>query len=465
MGQSTAVLQRRSLGTDMTEGSIIRHFIVFAMPLLAGNLFQQLYNTVDTWVVGNYVGNAAFSAVGSVGPITNMLIGFFSGLASGAGVVISQYFGAKKYDKVEKSVHTSIVMTLLLALAFTVIGLGMTTPMLHLMKATEDVFPEARTYLLIYFGGVSGLMVYNMGSGILRAVGDSRRPFYFLVVSALTNIFLDLLFVIRFRMGVAGVAYATVISQYISAILVVIVLLGTSSCVKVRLKKLCLDTEILGQIVRVGIPAALQMTITSFSNVFVASYINFFGTNCMSGWSAYSKIDQFMFLPMQSLALAATTFVGQNLGRGQMGRARKGVTVSLTMAITSTVIIMIPVMLFAPALVQFFNSDPQVVEYGTMFLRLNSAFYLVCCVNQVYAAAQRGAGNAKVPMVLMLFSFVLFRQAYLYIVANFISNTEPLIGFGYPAGWIVCSILNIAYYAKVGLCGKVVGAEETAETA
>ena len=436
---------------DMTEGGIVRHILTFAFPLLIGNVFQQLYNMVDTWVVGNYVSNAAFSAVGSVGPIINMLIGFFLGLASGAGVVISQYYGAKNEEKVRAAVHTSILMTLCMAAVFTVLGVLMAPAMVDMMKAPDDVRPEAITYLTIYFSGVVGLMVYNIGAGILRAVGDSRRPFLFLCVSASLNTVLDLLFVLVFGMGVAGVAWATVIAQCISALLVLVTLMRSRSCIRLILRELRISWEMLRKIVRVGIPAALQMAITSFSNVFVQSYINYFKTDVMSGWTAYNKIDQILFLPMQSIALASTTFVGQNLGRNQVERAKRGAAISLAAAAVSTVIIMIPVLLFAPHFVAFFNAKPEVVSYGTMLLRAISPFYVLCCVNQVYSGALRGAGNSRAPMIIMLFSFVAFRQVYLFVMANYIANEIIPIAMGYPAGWLVCSTITFIYYHKVSL--------------
>ncbi len=450
MGNIKSAAPRRR-DVDMTQGSIFRHLITFALPLLLGNIFQQFYNMVDTWVVGNYVSNEAFSAVGSVGPIINMLIGIFMGLASGAGAVISQYYGAKQFEQVEKTVHTSILMTLILGVVFTAVGIGMTPLMLNLMKTPADVFPEAKTYLIIYFSGILGLMLYNMGSGILRAVGDSRRPFYFLVVSALLNITLDLLFVLKFNMGVAGVAYATIISQFVSAVLVIIVLLRTSSCVRLHISKLAIHWDPLKKIFKVGIPAALQMAITAFSNVFVQSYINYFGSDYMSSWTAYHKIDQLMFLPMQSLALASTTFVGQNLGSGQVGRARRGVNIALLMAMGCTLLLMIPVECFAPWLVAFFNDKPEVVTHGALLLRWLSPFYVLCAVNQICAGALRGAGNSRTPMFIMVGSFVVFRQIYLFIMANFIRNEFLYIAMGYPAGWLLCSALVYLYYRKADL--------------
>ena len=441
---------KRGGDVDMTQGSITRHIITFALPLMAGNVFQQMYNMVDTWVVGNYVSNEAFSAVGSVGPIINMLIGFFLGLSSGAGVVISQYYGARRHREVHDTVHTAIAMTLVLGVLFTGIGLGMIPYMLRLMNTPENVLPESTAYLTIYFSGILGLMIYNIGAGILRAVGDSKRPFYFLVVCAVMNTVLDLVFVLVFRMGVEGVALATIASQTVSAVLVLITLMRTDECIQLRLRDLRIHWVMLKKIVTVGIPAAIQMAITAFSNIFVQSYINYFGADCMSGWTAYAKVDQLVFLPMQSIALASTTFVGQNLGRNLPDRARAGVRRSLTLAMISTVIMMIPVMIFASPVVAFFNSKPEVVAYGTLLLRLMTPFYVLCCFNQIWGGALRGAGNSKATMVIMLLSFVLFRQIYLF-AASRICNEIVVIAMSYPAGWMVCSLLTGIYYSKTSL--------------
>ena len=294
-------------------------------------------------------------------------------------------------------------------------------------------------------------MIYNMGAGILRAVGDSRHPFYYLVVSAVLNTVLDLLFVLKLGMGVEGVAWATIIAQGISAILVLIQLMRTDSCIRLKWRDLTFSWNMLTKIFKVGFPAAIQMAVTSFSNVFVQSYINFFGADCMSGWTSYTKIDQLILLPMQSLALAATTFVGQNLGMNNVVRAKKGVSTALWIACGTTLVLMIPVMIFAPGLTAFFNSKPQVVDYGTVLLRYISPFYILCCINQIYAGALRGSGNSRVPMIIMLLSFVAFRQVYLYIMANFISNEFLPIAMSYPAGWFVCSALTLLYYRKAQL--------------
>ena len=435
---------------DMTEGNIIRHLIGFAFPLLIGNIFQQLYNTVDTWVVGNFVSNEAFSAVGSVGPIVNMLIGFFMGLSSGAGVVISQYYGAKRHEEVQQAVHTAIIMTLALGVLFTFIGLGMAPFMLNLMKTPTDVFPESTAYLRIYFSGIMGLMLYNIGAGILRAVGDSQRPFYFLVICALLNTVLDLVFVLVFKMGVKGVALATILSQTTSAVLVIITLMRTDECIHLSLKKLRVNWFILKKVFIVGIPAAIQMAITSFSNIFVQSYINHFGSNCMSGWTAFSKIESLMLLPMQSISLASTTFVGQNLGCSKVARAKKGVNSSLVLACITTAALMIPILVFPNQLVSFFNDKQEVVNYGTLLLRWMTPFYMLCCINQIYAGALRGAGNSTAPTVILLTSYVAFRQLYLFVVSRICNEVIP-IAMSYPAGWLLCTTLMAIYYHKTSL--------------
>ena len=432
---------------DMTQGSTTRHLVRFALPLLAGNLFQQLYNMVDTWVVGNFVSNEAFSAVGTVTPIINTLIGFFLGMSSGAGVVISQYYGAHRPEKVREAVHTAMLLTVIMGVVFTGVGIAMTPLMLELMKTPAEVAPDQTAYLTIYFAGIMGLLLYNMGSGILRAVGDSQRPFYFLLVSAGVNTALDLLFVLKFGMGVEGVAYATIIAQAVSAVLTIAVLIGYDGSVKLSLRNLRIHWRMLKKIVAVGIPAALQMAITAFSNVFVQGYINHFGADCMSGWTAYTKIDQLVILPVQSLSLASTTFVGQNLGVGNVERAKGGVRRALYLSFSVTAVLLVPVLTLAPDMTAFFNSKPEVVSYGALLLRLLSPFYFFFCINQIYSGALRGSGNSQVPMFIMLGSFVVFRQIYLYVMAHFISNEIVPIAMGYPAGWFVCSAVTLLYYA------------------
>lgn len=440
----------RRQDVDMTQGSITRHILTFALPLVLGNLFQQMYNLVDTYVVGNYASNEAYAAVGSVGVIVNIFIGLFSGFSSGAGVVISQHYGAHDPEKVKQTVHTAALTALVLCPIFTLLGLLLTPYMLQWNNTPDNVLPESTTYLSIYFWGISGLLIYNMGAGILRAVGDSKRPFYYLVVCACMNAVLDVVLVVKYEMGVAGVAIATALSQCTSGLLVTIQLLRTTSCVRLTPKDLRIHLPMLRQIVRVGIASSIQMSITAFSNVFVQSYINHFGDNLMSAWTTYSKVDAILFLPMQSIAMAVSTFVGQNLGAGKVDRAKKGVKQALTMTVIFSAVMMTPVLLFAPVIVRVFNAAPQVVEYGTLLLRFITPFFLVSCANHIYSGALRGAGNSRACMVIMLSTFVGARQLYLFIMARVCNEVLP-IAFSYPFGWILCSLTTVIYYHRTRL--------------
>ena len=436
---------------DMTEGNIIRHLITFALPIIVGNAFQQLYHTFDTWVLGEFVSNEAYAAVGSLGPVTRTFLGFFTGLSVGAGVVVSQYYGAGDREKVNKAVHTSIVMAIVFGILFTVLG-GILTPiLLDLSETPESVRPDAEAYLAVYFAGIMGLLVYNISAGLIRAVGDSKRPLIFLIVSSVSNIILDLIFVVGFGLGVRGVAYATVIAQTISAILALAALARSKTCITLRLRELKLDWPILGKIVKVGLPASIQTSITSFSNVFVQSYINFFGPDFMSGWTAYNTIDAYALLPMQSISQAATVFVGQNLGKGDAKRAKRGANIAAAISAIMTVIICIPIMIFAPHIVHFLNKNGSqlVIDYGTLVIRWLTPFLALRCINLVYGASLRGAGNSRAYMIISLSSFVVFRRVYLYVIANFISNTHVPIALSYPAGWIFCSTLVLLYYRRV----------------
>ena len=442
-------LGRRS-DMDMTSGPIVRQIITFALPLLFGSLFQQLYNTVDTWVVGNFVGKNSFSAVGTLSSATNLIISFFMGFSNGASVIISHYFGAKDDASVNRASHTFMAVTLILCVALTIIGIAIIPLLLQIMKSPAEVAAEQKIYLTIYFAGISGLLIYNMGSAILRAIGDSTHPFIFLVVSASLNIVLDLVFVIFFDMGTAGVAYATIIAQGISALLVLKVLFTTGTSVRISIRKIRINTMILGKIFKVGMPSALQMAITCFSNIFVQSYINFFGADVMGGWTSYIKVDQLVLLPMQSIAMATQTFVGQNLGTMNTERARQGVRTSLNMSLISTAVLIAAVIPLARIIVKIFigSEEAGVILYGTMFLTYLTPAYLLPCFNQIYAGALRGCGKSGIPMAAMLLSFVAFRQVYLFIMANYISNTIMPIAMGYPAGWLVCSLIMIIAYKR-----------------
>ena len=437
---------KKTTARDMTQGSIVKQLIQFSLPLMLGNVFQMLYNTVDSVVVGNFVGTQALAAVGSTTMIVNIMVFFFNGFATGASVVIARRFGARDQQQLHTAVQTTMATTFVLAVFFTVIGLIGVEPMLRLMATPEDVFGEAAVYLRIYIAGFSGLVIYNMCSGILRAVGDTTRPLYFLILTSVLNIVLDLFFVLKLHMGIAGVAYATIISQFVSAGLTLLLLSSTRDIYRLNWKGLSINTQVLGQIVAVGLPAAIQSVITSFSNVFVQSYINAFGSQCMAGWSAYNKLDQFILLPMQSLAMAATTFVSQNIGANQQKRASKGTVASVSMSLGVTAVIILAVCIFAAPAITLFTPDEAVIEFGVLFVRTNFVFLLFNCVNHVLAGALRGRGDSTAPMAIMLITFVGLRQIYLFVVTRFVANTPALVGFGYPVGWMACCVIEVAYY-------------------
>lgn len=436
----------KSRTRDMTTGPILSQVILFSLPLMVGNLFQMLYNTVDSVVVGRFVSTEALAAVGSTAMIVNIMVFFFNGFSVGAGVVIARHFGARDMKKLHTAVETTMALTFVICLLFTIIGLVWVRPMLRLMATPEDVMTDAAVYLRIYFAGISGLLVYNIGSGILRAVGDSTRPLMFLALTSILNIILDLVFVIVFHGGIAGVAYATILSQFISAGLTILLLTRSRDIYRLVWSDLHIDPAVTRQIFSVGMPAGIQSVITSISNVFVQSYVNYFGSACMAGWSCYNKLDQFMMLPMQSMSMASTTFVGQNMGAGNEDRANRGTFI--TVAFTEAVMAFVAIALFvlaAPA-TALFTQDQSVIDYGVLFLRANVFFILFNCVNHVLAGGLRGRGDARGPMVIMLSCFVVLRQIYLFIMTRFVANTPLIVGFGYPVGWVSCCIIEIAYF-------------------
>ena len=435
-----------STARDMTDGPIYRQLVLFALPLMLGNVFQMLYNTVDSVIVGNFVSKQALAAIGSTTMIVNLMVFFFNGFSVGAGVAIGQYFGARDMDKLHRAIETTMAATFLMSLLFSITGVALVKPMLRFMNTPEDVFHDATVYLRIYLGGISGLLIYNMGSGILRAVGDSTRPLYFLMLTSVMNIILDLFFVLALKAGIAGVAIATILSQFLSAALVLVLLTRTKDIYHLNWRELGLDFAILRKIFAVGLPTAIQSVITAFSNIFVQSYINFFGSDAMAGWSSYNKLDQFIVLPIQSMAMASTTFVSQNVGAGKEKRADQGTIASLVLICSVTGAVSVLLIAFAPAAVRLFSPDPKVIAYGVLFIRTNVLFLLFNCINHVLAGALRGREDSRGPMIIMLATFVGVRQLYLYTATHFFANTPRVVALGYPVGWFCCCVVELTYY-------------------
>ena len=370
----------------MTEGVIWKQLLLFALPLLLGNLFQQFYNTVDSIVVGNYIGANALASVGASTPIVNLMVGMFTGLGTGAGVVIAQFFGAKDHKGVHDGVHTTIALCLVSGLVMAVVGVALSPTILRLLDTPAEIMEGSVTYLQIYFMGVMALMIYNMGSGILRAVGDSRTPLYFLMVSSVVNILLDLLFVIKVQMGVAGVAWATLIAQAISACLVLIRLMTSTESYKLILKDIRFHKKVLLETVRIGLPGGIQNAVISFSNLIVQYNINSFGAAAVAGCSAYTKIDGFAILPVMSFSMAITTFTGQNIGAKNYDRVRKGAKTCLVIALAVTLTLSGGLYLFGEKLLRVFSSDQQVLSYAVQMMHFLVPGYVCLAVAHTYCA-------------------------------------------------------------------------------
>ncbi|MBR0251307.1 MAG: MATE family efflux transporter [Synergistaceae bacterium] len=439
---------------DMTTGTIWKQLITFAFPLFIGNIFQQLYNTVDSIVVGNFVGADALGAVTSTIPIVITMLGLAIGFTMGASVVISQYFGAKDIENLRKSTHTATAAMFLLSLVFAATGYYSTPHLLRMMNTPESVYKEAVVYLRIFSLGLTGTVMYNMGSAILRAVGDSKRPLYFLILASVLNIFLDLLFVIKFESGVAGVAYATIISQFISGAIIFWILFTSHEVHSLSWHEMKIDMYILKRIIEIGFPAGFQMAVTSFSNVFVQSYINAYGAASTAGWGIYTRIDAFVILPTQSMAMSVTTFVGQNAGAQKPERIHKGVLNGLFISWGISACIISFLYIFAPYISGLFNQDTAVLSFAVLFIRLNSLFDPVNATNQIQAGALRGVGDSRTPMLIMLGSFVVFRQIYLFIISR-ITSSIYFIAIGYPIGWMICTALMTIHIKRAGWDKKI----------
>ena len=424
----------------MVEGSIWRSLVDFAVPIFLGNLFQQLYNTADTLIVGNFIGKEALAAVSSSGSLINMMVGFLSGLTTGAGVLIAKYYGAKEYDKMSRAIHTGLA-------AATAAGVALTPWILRWMGTPETVLPSSVAYFRTYFYGALASFLYNAATGVLQAVGDSRRPLYYLMLSSFINVGLDLLFVGGFRWGVASAAAATVISKVVSAALCLAQLARTEQVWRVELRKVAVDRPTLGLIARFGLPSGVQNAMIGLANVVVQANINAFGDDAMAGCGAYFKLEGFAFLPITCFSMALATFVGQNLGAREYGRARRGARFGILCAVVMAELIGLGIFLAAPALVGLFNDDPAVLAYGVRQCRVEALFYCLLAFNHCVAGVLRGAGRAAVPMTVMLLCWCLLRVSYITVAVRLIPAIEMVFS-GYPVSWTVSAVIFLIYYLR-----------------
>lgn len=436
--------RKTEIALDMTTGSVPGLILRFSVPLMIGDLFQQVYSLTDSIIVGKFAGKESLAAIGSTTTLTNTLIGLFLGFGVGAGIVISQHFGAKETQKLSKAIHTAFLLSGGFALLFTVLGFFLAPVLLRLMATPDDVFPYALTYLRICFGGISGLVFYNICGGILRAIGDARSPTYALIVSTCANVALDLLLVVVFGLGIAGAAAATVAAQLASAAYLIHRLRGLDEDYALRRDRLRMDRDTSVRIFSIGFPIGLQRVITAFSNLLVQSHINAYESDSMAGWSIYSKIHQLAILPMENIATATITFVGQNFGAGQFKRLRDGVRTSLLLNLGVTSAVAGLICLLARPLSQLFTDETEVIRFGALFLRLVAPLFPISCVSRTYAAASRGIGRSKGPMYLMLLSYVVIRQIYLMVLSG-IPHDVRHVALSYPLGWACASVLMAIY--------------------
>lgn len=431
---------------SITEGVIWKQLLLYFFPLLFGTFFQQLYNTIDAVVVGRYVGKEALSAVGgATGTLINVLIGFFVGLSSGATVIISQYYGGKKKEEVNQSVHTAIALAITGGFVIMIIGFLGSPYALKLMGTPKEIYKDALTFIRIYFLGTVFNVVYNMGAGILRAIGDSKRPLYFLIISCGVNIVLDLLFVVVFNWGVGGTAAATVLSQFLSACLICMVLMKTDDCYKLYLSKIRFHKEILKRIIHIGLPAGAQSLMYSTSNLLIQSSMNSFNINVLAAWTAYGKIDGIFWMIMNSFGVSVTTFVGQNFGAGKQDRVQKGIRVCLGFAMASAVFLSVTLSIFAANIMGIFNKDPAVIQEGLVILHFLVPTYCTYVLIEILSGALRGMGQAVIPFILTFLGVCVLRIAWILSAVPVWHDVKTVI-FSYPLTWSVTSLLFLIYY-------------------
>lgn len=439
---------------QITEGVIWKQLLLFFFPILFGTFFQQLYNTVDAIVVGQFVGKEALAAVGGpTGTLINLLVGFFVGLSSGATVIISQFYGAHRADKVSLAVHTSVAFSLLCGLGIMALGILGAPLALSLMGTPKDILEYAILYMRLYFLGTIPNLIYNMGAGILRAAGDSKRPLLFLITGCVTNIVLDVAFVVFLHMGVAGAALATILSQTASALFVVIVLTGTDQMYRLRFSLIRLDRRMLGRIIRIGLPAGLQSVMYSLSNVIIQSSVNSLGTDTIAAWTAYGKIDSVFWMIINAFGISVTTFVGQNYGAGKMDRVKKGIRQCLAMTIASSVFMSFILYQFGFYIFEIFTADAAVLAKGMEILRFLVPTFITYVTIEIYSGALRGIGDSWIPMILTMVGVCALRVLWI-ITAVPLRRDITTVVFSYPLTWSVTTVLFIIYFHRFSPLAK-----------
>lgn len=432
---------------SLTEGSIWKSMLLFALPVFLGNVFQQLYNAFDAWCVGNFIGDDALAAVSSSGSLIFMMVSFFNGLAMGAGVIIARAYGAKQYHAMENAIHTSIAFGLITGLVLSVAGVALTPTILRWMGTPAEVLPQSIEYFAFYFCGAVFTVMYNIFVGILHAVGDSKHPLYYLIFSTLINIVLDILFVAVMGFGVGSAAIATTIAQGVSALLCFIHLLRVDAPYRVIINKVRIHKESLVQIIRYGLPSGVQFSVISLANVVVQANINSFGKAAMAGCGAYSKLEGFAFLPVTCFTQALSTFVGQNLGAKHYARVKKGVAFGLICCCVTAELIGILCYVFAPQLIGFFSETTEAIEFGVMNMRTICLFYFLLAFSHCIASTLRGAGKAAVPMYTMLACWCALRMTYVTVAVKFV-NQLTTVSWAYPITWTCSSIIFAIYFLK-----------------
>ena len=431
----------------MTEGSIFKNLLFFATPLILGNLLQQMYNAVDSIIVGNYVGSNALAAVGAGASLIYLLIAFSLGASVGAGVIVSQYLGAKEKEGVHKAVHTAMTISIILGLILTAGGILFSRKLLVMMNTPAEILDDAACYLRIYSCGLIFNVVYNMAAGILNAAGNSRRSLMYLAAAAVVNIFMDLLLIAGLKIGVAGAAIATNFSQAISCILALWFLFRVQADYRISLKSLRIHKAMALRIIQIGLPTGIQNMVISFSNILIQASINQYGATAVAGFSAYLKIDGFNILPVLSFSMAITTFIGQNYGAGKYDRMKKGMWVTLLMGIVYTVLTGILLLTFSGQIMRLFSEDVGVIAYGQTAMRYFCPFYWILAILHSLAGTVRGTGKSIPPMVVLLVSLCLFRIVWIQLVLPYYTSIEGIFIL-YPVSWLVGAVLMILYTWK-----------------